>query len=403
MLQDYLRRRSLFQPSPEIGMHLNVPDIMRGDNSSRTSEVDDTPDTQDDRSYGIGDVYNKLLAADTPPAQKKYKDFLDSNAPRREDFKPNKISKIGAILAGISEGEAHGGAAGYKASSDILDSPFNEAVSDYKFQGDRLAKAADIEEKDVSNRVKTYRDILQDVASERRDKENHRLNDARILDFQSRAKDRAETAKSRGWNFFNDETTGKRSAVRPNGTGSFDRLDLGGSVLSPTQKVDLAGKEAGAKSNATLANDLKIISARGEETRKSTAARFKNVQELVDYKKNKPNYSQVVDDKGDIVLIDKSGNNDHIYTGIATGKLSDTDKAALGLKNAKNLKASPSAPTQKTTTTTVSEDGKTKTTKTNTGEATSKVKMIDPDGNEFMVDPKEVDEALTHKWKVKKG
>src|SRR4051812_22664937 len=159
-LMDLVRQMRPFMPMGD-GPKIN-PDALQ---SLPTNAIPSSQSMQPDVSK-LASTYNDLANASGGPANKAYRDFLDKDIPQENNFKPSPVQRIGAILSGISATTQ--GKDGYSTARNIVDEPYDSEVGRWKLRGDKLAKGADLEEKDINNRVKTYRDIME--SQDRQDK-----------------------------------------------------------------------------------------------------------------------------------------------------------------------------------------------------------------------------------------
>ncbi len=161
-LMDLVRQRRPFMPIGNDGPQINQAAL-----APQPPQVQG-PDPSDGGESRLASVYRDLANAEGGPASKAYRDFLSQGAPTSDQYKPGAGQRIAAILSGIGETIHHGPAQGMGLEKSMLDDPYNEAQQQYKIRGDRLAKSADLEEKDINNRVKTYRDINEfDIAGQK--------------------------------------------------------------------------------------------------------------------------------------------------------------------------------------------------------------------------------------------
>jgi len=375
-------RRSLFEPQTS-GIN------------PRSLSFDDQQQEQEPREdYGLADVYSRLANAEPGPAQKRYRDFLENEMPTREQYKPSKTARLAAILGGVGEGIQNGAGRGLEVTNRMMDSGYNDAVNDFKMGADRFGKSAELEEKDINNRVKTYRDIIQDQIAQREDARKSRLTDAQIGNYQSLAKDRESQQATRGWNYFTDQNAGgSRYGVRVGPSGQLEKVNAG--QASPT--LEDIGNVEGAKEKARYPFQANLARIRGDETRKNIQERFKQATDLIKFKNDNPNYKAQTLSDGSIVFVNPKDPRDMIITGLSSGKLGDKEKADLGLevtKKKEDIKAN-------TTTVKTTEEKGGKTTTTTKKEVGKRVRMIDPDGKEWNVDESEVAEAEKNHWKRK--
>jgi hypothetical protein len=330
------------------------------------------PNPDNDMQNQLASAYDRTMNNPVGQNQQAYKDFLSSE-PQRSDYQPNKAAKIAAILGGISTGIKNGPGAGVATADAIRNKGYDEAQNDWMNKGKRLKEASDVEEKDINNRVKSFRDEEEFIRNTAKDEATANYQ-AGLLGARNRANDiAAQTAASRGWTTQKDANSGHVYMVRPSGNGLFDKLDLGQIGQTPDQVVNQAGKRAEAVAKAQEPYKEQEINARGEQTRQNIAARFKNQKDLITFKQDYPDWKYKTDDKGNIIAFNpKDPYAEPVNTGVNSGKLSDTDKANLGLAIAKskedqrqsNREKLQNTPTTKESTSTVS--GNTRTTTTTT-------------------------------------
>lgn len=258
-LSNILQRRNMFGPNPTPppnpfqgvdfgGQEQNQPEVPQ-DTLPPQPSLPPNPDPYQGRNFA--DIYGKIMDAEPGPATKRYRDFISQEEPKQENYKPGKGAKAVAMLAGVSAGAEHGGGAAINAVQDVLNTPYNNALASYKLRADRYAKGADEEQKDNSNRVKTFRDILSDDRLQQAEKDRATHNTAQEGHW-TRQDDIAEkNAQSRGFNFATRATDGHRigTKVNPNAPGGFETLDLGKYDKSidekTTDKKDFSKFESG--------------------------------------------------------------------------------------------------------------------------------------------------------------
>lgn len=403
---NYLRRRSLFDNSDgdAIGNYsrFEMPDY----------ESPSLEQPRDDESR-FSRLYDAINRQQSGPAQSAYKQYLES-MPDREQFKPGKGRKIAALLGGLGEAFlSHSPSRSIATARDIMDRPYNTAVENFRMKEGRYKTAAELEEKDNSNKIKTIRDIMEDEARTAREKREQEVATARIEDFKSRARQREQPK----FNFFNDSTTGthKAAAYNPQ-TKQFETQEIGKVGPTADEQIEIEGKKAGARFRATKKDRMDIAAAGAANRERLQDKRFNNIKDLLEWKQNNiKDYKAEVDtNSGTVKFVNKKDPTDVVDSGIEHGKLSDKEKADLGLKNAKELEADRQknrkelkqtpGPDVRTTTETEVDGNKKKTvsSKESTAPKTDdKVLMIDPSGKPYRVDPKEVEEAIKHGWKRK--
>lgn len=276
-ISSMLRRRNIFDGSPTV------------DSGFNNSAIDFTPppnsnaavDSSDNGGQGLIDIWDRIASAKPGPAQQAYKDFLSQNEPDTADYQPSKTQRLAAILAGINNNFSRGGGQGAAVTQSMLDQPYNRAMLDYKNKAARYKEAADTEEKDISNRVKTYRDFIQDQTAARNAAETHRVNNARIANYESQIRDRDAEMKTKGWTATTNNLTGNRIYQRPNGQGGVDTIDSGVKVTqTPQDKLNMNVKQHGIFSGIDLGRQQQLFDftqPKREQTEKN----------LIDYREKK--------------------------------------------------------------------------------------------------------------------
>lgn len=251
---EMLRRRDMFGPNGDASPPPLNSSALMGDSANPSPAPTNAGDSR------LAGVYGSLANTDTGPANKSYRDYLAKGVPQEEDFKPGKMGRLSAILAGASTGlSTRDGGLANKAAQDVLDDPYNKAMGRYKLEGDKLAKGADLEEKDINNRVKTYRDIVESQDRQANNDRLGKLNDAQIRNYNSQIDNRGST----GYSQYNTPVNGHRMATKIV-NGKPMNIDLGAVDLSPDEKntnaVDRAVKTAKATSPIIAGREKDVAS-----------------------------------------------------------------------------------------------------------------------------------------------
>lgn len=375
---NYTRRNSLFNNpvQPGISPVQITPEMMQGGTPAPMIQRPARP------QQTMDDVYSKMMNEPSGPANQGYKDFLQAPPPSRDDYKPGKLNRLSAVLAGISTG-AKGGD-GYRAAQSILDDPYNEAMGDYKNRHDRLATGAGLEDKEVNNKVKTYRDFVTDEYNQRRadaeDNRNNRLDKATTADIEYKQKRAGtfETAEQKKQRILEQDKERNKNI--------FDRSRDLFNLEQPVRTQDA----------------IKVAGVRGAEARATQKAKFNSLQELLKFKDGLPQrFVSKTDDDGQIIFFNPKDPSEVYETGYNSGKMSDADKIAAGLKAKVALKTTAGPTTKTENTTTVK--GNTRTSTTTKTATTDKVDVIGPNGEVGKMDPSEIDspQAKTAGWKRK--
>lgn len=392
--QDYLRRVNLFSnPTPRPSFKFQFPD-MQPDNVD-----DNTPISKQRKPLDMSEMYKSIMDQEAGPAQQRYSKFLDEETPNRENFKPSKMNRLAAMLTGISEGISHGAGSGARTAREMLDEPFQGAMDEYKLKADKFAKGAELEERNVGNRVKTLWDTLRYNQELNREEANAPLRDAQTKYYAGRAN---ELGKPKLLNSFTDTGSGTRRGVFSSSTSpkGFDILDLGKAGPSTQEQIDLAGKKAGAASNATLPGRLEVVREGAKQRRITQSEKFSSIEKLNEWKKNNQHMVPFKQPGGNLMFIDPNDPYNPIDTGIESGKYTDKQIEDLRQRHRIDLKTTPAPSTKKTTTTTIEGNKKVSTSETSGSAPTGKkVRMIDPNGQPWEIDESEVDEAISHGYK----
>lgn len=398
---NYMRRRSVFSPPVNPAETYPPFDFRAAANAQgQNAEDDKLTVPQDKPASRFSSLYADLADETGGPAQKKYADFLNTG-PNRDDYKPTKVNRLAAILAGVSDGVKHGGGAGYKTATDILDQPYNEAQTDYDTQAKKLAAGANIEEKDMGRRVKLYQDMTQAERDKAKDTETNRHN----LATEGNSKLRAERTGLHYSDITDPNTGHRKTTVIGPDAKTIGNIDLGKGALTPQEQIKEAGDKAGAAFNSTEGGRIRVAragaAARGDEARKTADAKFSNIQDLLQWKKDSginDKYEGRVNKDGKLVYVNKSDPNDFHVTDIDTGKMSDADKQKAKIE----LKQTAPPASNKDTKLTRDSNGRVIEAKTTVTHGEDKVKVTSPDGKTGTMSKAEADEAVKHGWKVVK-
>jgi len=262
----YARRRSIFdnpnQPwSPNLFQGMTPPDITANPTSVGGGGND------------FASLYKQISSQPEGPAQSRYRQFLDTNLPSKEDrqFRPGVTDRIAAILSGLSTGITKGAGEGYATAQNILDQPYKEATERYKLQGGRFGEAARIEQENELNRVKLIRDMLESNDRQANTARQAREAIDRSQHWQRQDKTGESRAAREGFHFNVNALTGNLEGVRanPQAVNGIEKLDFGKAGQTPEEKITTHGRMAGAAAEATLPIDLKKIGAGGEQARET--------------------------------------------------------------------------------------------------------------------------------------
>lgn len=389
---NYLRRHSLFDDPSTTGVQsVNpnalqmTPDMMEQDQPQVQGGV-----PQQQPQPTLADMYQQIGAVKSGPLNQRYKDFLSEEPPRREDYKPGKMAKLAAIMAGGSEGLTHGAGAGFKLAQNMLDDGYNQAYGDYAARAKRLETSAGLEDKEDRNNILAYRDFNNDAYN--RAKAHEAEVRGQRLDRLADSTIGLNTARGNSF-----ETPAQRQARM---------LAVG--AQNNEGRIKAAGASANARINyfnqtepTRQANRLAVVGARGDQARTTQSEKYEQLKEYKQYLADNVNpdiYDYKVNKAGMVVGVNKHDPLDVIVTKIDTGKLDDREKIELGLKAKQDLKRTP-APARETVTTV---DGNKRDTINRPVEGpTQKVSVIGPKGEVGLMSATEFEEAKKHGWKAK--
>jgi hypothetical protein len=266
----YLRRRNIFDTPTDKNNWFQGSLFTNGEAVPNASPPDTSinstsPSSGSSSSSDLAALYKSMMNLPEGAAQAQYRQFLSQNLPTKEQYKPSKISRVGAILSGISEGLTKGAGAGYATAQGILDQPYREALSNYQLQSQRLGTAAKLEQEDVLNKVKLARDVLEerDRAAETARKSTE--TQGRIANWQSQALAR-QGIKTAGPGHVSAITGHLMQPVydskSPNG---IRILDLGQIGRTEQQQLGFEGRRAGAQAGARFPFESRLLGQRGQQ------------------------------------------------------------------------------------------------------------------------------------------
>lgn len=364
---NYMKRRtSLFDPVKQPGNSYPSFDFNRTPDEQEPDKLN-TPQTPNSK---FSSMYADIANQQSGPANQKFKDFLDSEEPNRDSFQPSKMTRLSAMLAGISDGAKHGGGAGFKTANDILDTDYNDANVRYNNQGKKLEAAAGLEERGNTNRIGLLKDITNQEHLDRVDAETARNN----RETNSIGHERNKRMGNHFDTTINPLTGLKDIKVIGPDASVIGNISGGQGALTPDQNIDLAGKKAGAESKATKQDRMDVVKAgideRGAQSRLTQNNKFENLQAFLQAKQDNGWGSKYVghrNKEGKLVMINNTDPTDSYVTGTDFDTMSDADKQKAKIE----LKKSPGPvkpPTTKDTTVKRDANGKVIETKTTTGE-----------------------------------
>ena len=215
-----------------------TPTVMPGQAPVIPGLVEQEPEIKPEN--GLMAAYKELMMRQNGPAMSAYQKFLETGAPKEDDYKPSKKRRLAAALSG---GLAAFG--GDPNASDrvtrILESPYRRAVSKHQSEATRLKESAGMEESMWGKRLQTVKELreyenqirdderAEGAAKLARQAEERQLANTKSL-IESRELGMEETKKridQMGQRWNENKETGMLELVLPDGTvtpiGRFDK------------------------------------------------------------------------------------------------------------------------------------------------------------------------------------
>jgi len=208
-----------------------------------TTLVNQSLPSQTPKPLSITDKINEILA--NRPDREALRAGMQ-NAPKREDYKPNKLSRIGAILAGASTGFRNP-AAGVEVAQNIIDRPFNEANATYDKHLRDLGVLAGMEGEDVRTKISGV------GMQEDSDWKSKTFNENVRQHEQGYDLDKKKFTQS-GWYDVKNNVTGK---MERRNSVSGEVQDIGKVNLTPDEEMQMDIKKFRATQGAEGAADRK--------------------------------------------------------------------------------------------------------------------------------------------------
>jgi hypothetical protein len=100
----------------------------------------------------FGDVYNGLANQANGPAMSAYMQYLQTGAPKEENYKPSKMRRLAAALSGAAVG-FRDPAGGIAAAQSINNIPYEQELRKHDTREKQLRAAAGIEENLMQHRI----------------------------------------------------------------------------------------------------------------------------------------------------------------------------------------------------------------------------------------------------------
>lgn len=172
------------------------------------------------------DAYRELLKGNNGPSMERYRKFLESGAPRREDYKPGVANRIAAILSGISSSFSGNPQNAASITSSMLEAPYRRRLEDYSQEGGRLKELAEVESLDQKNKLQVVNSLVEAKNKEEDNKRAERALEQQLKKGDLDMKRTQQLIESHGMQFVINRETGEGSYIKPDGTikkiGKFD-------------------------------------------------------------------------------------------------------------------------------------------------------------------------------------
>jgi len=325
------------------------------------------------------------------PLTKKYREFVETEPPKSNEYKPSMARRLGAVGMGVIGGP--------KAGFNFLDAPLNKQLDERESRGRELGAGAKLESDRLDEQFNRFLDIGK--------LENQTTNTAsQVANRESLAQRRTALTAIQD---FRVKNPGYDIKIVPGGNiVGINRLD-------PSKTID-TGIKSGLMNeedqiNQEQTNAIARIEAQGSQARQTEGVRQEgrrelegvkqqNREKIIDIKKQNPTYKAITPKGGNIMFYDPQDPSKVIDSGISTGTLTDEDKAELNNTSETTTRVSetdksgnPTAITRTTKRTTAP--------KTLNDAAGKAVTMISPDGVEGTVPANRVEEAKKKGYRVK--
>lgn len=258
------------------------------------------------------------------PITSRYRQFLETEPPTRENYKPKVLERIGAALSSIGSG------GGYAGTRDILDRKYQRALLERQLRSKELSEGAQLEYRgnnDLYNRNLEERKLTNAEKNTDSLVENRKSLEKRREALSSVAEYKAKNPGHR----FIPIAGGNIFAFDPQNPNTPIDTGINAGTLNEEDKIGLNQQ-----------NTLERIAAQGGENRslentrqggrvEMEGLRQENREKILQFKKENPTYRIVATRGGNFVAVNPSDPGDIVDTGVATGTLTDADKAELGL------------------------------------------------------------------------
>lgn len=198
------------------------------DDPYQTDEPQPTPAPQ------FMDAYAELMKHQNGPAMSAYSKFVQQGPPQERDYKPGKVTRLGAILSGAAAGYRDP-ASGVETATNIIKRPYREAVARNQLQGSYLQEGAKLEDTSYQRQLQTMNQMRlaenQRIDNERQERQLQNTISKNNLDMQKTLLEIARYGKSThldkntGILYLVDELNpGKRTALGKYDQSSGERI-----------------------------------------------------------------------------------------------------------------------------------------------------------------------------------
>lgn len=206
--------------------------------------------TEPTNNPAIDDKFNINLNQQDTPALDNYRNLI-SSMPQREDY---KTSKLGKVLAGIAGFSTLDSGAAFNTTRNLIDAPYNRAMTGFKSKADQYGALADIEEKTNKNKFDTTIKLNAANLDWKKEARAKQMDEKQIANIESEI-------KNRGLSIEKNETNGELEVVnKTNG----QRSSLGKFSESANEKSTRKIDEAQKESNITQKRELNLIGPRSK-------------------------------------------------------------------------------------------------------------------------------------------
>lgn len=267
----------------------NVFDQENVVNSTGDYDFASTPNVEVAQTQpGFMEVYKELMSKQNGPAMSAYRKFVEKPAPTADEFKPGKVSRLGAILSGAAAGFVNP-SSGYGTAQEIISQPYREGMRRYADEGGRLREAASLEETDYKNKVGAVKAVGELQAKERDDIRQDKLANSLMSQRALSMKETQQRIEADGATFHLDKTDGIGYMVKRSGSripvGKFDQSTgerLADDITKMTKQSDLVGTRQVKLAGIQFGNQSRLQEDRQLHDTSMESSRQRNRLELTE-------------------------------------------------------------------------------------------------------------------------